>query len=111
MDLWIRNQSKLGLYKIDGIYIDDRNFGNEDIQYYIMTSCIVLGKYKTKERALQILDEIHNILQPRIIVHEPEINYDDIIQSLSENVVIQANQKMDMELKQAGQVVYQMPEE
>ena len=111
MDLWIRSQSKLGLYKIDEIYIDDRDFGNEDIQYYIMTSCIVLGKYKTKERALQVLDEIHNILQPRIIYREPEINYDDMIQSLSENVVIKANQKIDMELKQAGQVVYQMPEE
>lgn len=51
------------------------------------------------------------IVEPTLIYHEPEINYDDMIQSLTENVVIQTTQKVDFELKQAGQVVYKMPED
>lgn len=62
MDLCIRSQSKLGIYKVDEIYVDERDFGNEDIQYYIMTNCVVLGKYKSKERALEVLDEIQKYI-------------------------------------------------
>lgn len=62
MELWIRSQSKLGLYKIDEIYVDERDFGNEDIQYYIMFGQVLLGKYKTKSRAFEVLDEIQKSL-------------------------------------------------
>ena len=72
---------------------------------------IDFGKYKTKERALEVLNEIQNILQPRLIVHQPNIDYDDMIHSLTEDICLRATQKVDMELKQVGQVVYQMPKE
>lgn len=59
MELWIRSQDKDILVKVDSLLIDDNN--ND-----IYTQCWVgvnletytLGKYKTKERALEILDEI-----------------------------------------------------
>lgn len=65
MELWVRSQSKLGLYVVDEIYIDERDFGNDDIQYYIMFGQVRLGKYKSKQRALEILDEIQRHLNDK----------------------------------------------
>lgn len=107
MELWIRTQDKKDLIKVDYISYE---IAIED-KHILWYKSIDLGTYKTKERALQILDEIQNILQPTVIYHEPEINYDDMIQSLTENVVVKTTQKVDFELKQAGQIVYQMPKE
>lgn len=108
MELWIRSQNRECLMKVDKLDLDNDKTG---IFCYSYDDMDLMGKYKSKERALMILDEIQNILQPRLIVHEPEINYDDMIHLLSESVVIKENQKIETELKQAGQVVYQMPEE
>ena len=63
MELWIRSQDKDILVKVDSLLIDDNN--ND-----IYTQCWVgvnletytLGKYKTKERALEILDEIQQLI-------------------------------------------------
>lgn len=71
MELWIRSQDKDILVKVDSLLIDDNN--ND-----IYTQCWVgvnletytLGKYKTKERALEVLDEIQeNIVnQGQVII-------------------------------------------
>ena len=53
MDLWIRSQDKSVLEKIEGLRVD--GFRGE---YYIATYTHSLGEYKTKERALEVLDEI-----------------------------------------------------
>ena len=55
MELWIRSQDRKRLYKVDEITID-RNMNN---------TCDIwcnnyLGTYKTKERAIEVLDEIHH---------------------------------------------------
>ena len=63
MELWIRSQDKDILVKVDSLLIDDNN--ND-----IYTQCWVgvnletytLGKYKSKERALEVLDEIQHRL-------------------------------------------------
>lgn len=63
MNLWIRSQDKESLLKIENISIDNENWvlGNlisDD------NKCICdywkLGHYETKERALEVLDEIQN---------------------------------------------------
>lgn len=108
MDLWIRSQDREKLLKVNDIAIEMNiiyGYFDKNTEY----EC--LGTYKSKERALQILDEIQYILQPRVIYHEPKINYDDMIHLLSENFMIKGKQEVEMELKQAGQIVYQMPEE
>lgn len=107
MELWIRTQTGQSLVKINNVSITKQTEG----RYIIDCDNWILGRYKSEERALQILDEIQNILQPRVIYHQPEINYDDMIHSLSESIMIQSKQKVEMELKEAGQVVYQMPKE
>lgn len=57
MELWIRTQDKECLMKVDRIDISDNNT--------IMANGfeIWLGAYKSKERALEVLDEIQNHIQ------------------------------------------------
>lgn len=58
MDLWIRSQNKTQLIKVKNVYLDNQFV---DI-FYICEDGILLGKYKKKERALEVLDEIQNAL-------------------------------------------------
>ena len=70
MELWIRSQDKLRLAKIESVII------NYNRQTEILGNCystdgiekdIPLGEYATKERALEVLDEIQKyILLPNI---------------------------------------------
>ena len=55
-NLWIRNQSKKQIIKVNHIYIDGES---------IFAEHNWLGDYKTKERALEVLDEIQEMLQTR----------------------------------------------
>lgn len=108
MELWIRSQSKLGIIQIDEIYIDERDFGNNDIQYYIMSNLTRLGIYKTKERALEVLDEIQNLLEPKVIVT------DDKQQMINSNGVIYSidiTKNINTDIQELSTYVYEMPEE
>ena len=49
MELWIRNQDKENLVKVNEVYVEERLIECKDT---------ILGVYKTKERALEVLDEI-----------------------------------------------------
>lgn len=72
MELWIRSQDKMNLVKINQISI---NYANKT---QIIANCLpeyyensgnyyeLLGTYKTKERALEVLDEIQNIFSLKI---------------------------------------------
>ena len=59
MDLWIKSQDKEVLILANhlDIYQIDENV------YAIEESGVDLGTYKSKERALEVLDEIQNILK------------------------------------------------
>ena len=64
MELWIRSQDRESLVKVDNLYISVGNY----ICYYVEKGKEVpntyyrpsgeLGRYATKERALEVLDEI-----------------------------------------------------
>ena len=65
MELWIRSQDKSNLKKVNNIYVEeitkdyDSWVGNIYSQPYVITSDEGnLGFYATKERALEVLDEI-----------------------------------------------------
>lgn len=69
MDLWIRSQDKEELVKINkAISIEEiedttkylKDFG--DNHYFIQSEDWILGAYKSKERALEVLDEIHDAI-------------------------------------------------
>ena len=98
MDLWVRSQNKYRLLKVESLQIIYNQEDNE-LPYYINSSYELLGSYKTKERALEILDEIQQMVKNETI--ETEIKY--INNQVYETKIIG---KPDI-LKNI--VVYQMP--
>ena len=112
MELWIRSQDKKKLCVAKFFELD-----NDETGIFCFNGesySIFAGKYKTKERALEVLDEIENILQPKVIWKEPktDIKYDEnFIQTLANDMVIQTTQQVEYDLKQAKQIVYEMPKE
>ena len=108
MNLWVRSQDKRILQKVDNIFLD-ANYENKRISTYDGNSSTTLGEYKTKERALEVLDEIQNILKPTIITTGYECK-------LKENIKDKMSFNLDMiptktEIQELSTVVYQMPED
>ena len=63
MELWIRSQDKRILQKVDNIYLN-ANYENRRICTIDSTDYESdLGEYKTKERALEVLDEIQKFIE------------------------------------------------
>ena len=92
MKLWIRSQDKKILIKTDNLQIENDIFDNED-DFIIYGGknyekiAYMLGKYKSKERALEVLDEI----QATLLGFETENN--------------------DLRNIDKGIIVYEMPQE
>ena len=57
MELWIRNQDKTMLVKVD--YVQRIN--------NVIRSTMMLGLYNSEERAEEVLDEIQNLLYTRVM--------------------------------------------
>lgn len=109
MELWIRTQDKEHIIKIDNIHY------NEFVKTYkIITNnesaciSIELGKYKTKKRALEILDEIQQILTPRIICNPPVFNSVADVPNIVEYISLKQEKAI---VEQINYCVYQMPKE
>ena len=58
MDLWVRSQDKERLTKAQDLRIYHAK--NENV--WVIEDCYDLGQYKTKERVLEVLDEIQRCL-------------------------------------------------
>lgn len=70
MELWIRSQDKEVLLNIKGIqYQNYKLVENETVEANILIGLYnyydneILGEYETKERALEVLDEIQKLLK------------------------------------------------
>ena len=106
MELWVRSQDKECLINISNIqYIYKNNMYGLGTYY---DNLKILGTYKTKERAIEVLDEIQNILKPTIITTGYECE-------LKENIKDKTSFNLDMiptktEIQELSTVVYQMPE-
>lgn len=57
MDLWIRSQDRRILQKVDNIFLN-ANYENKRICSFVDDYEVELATYKSKERALEVLDEI-----------------------------------------------------
>lgn len=86
MDLWIRSQDKMNLVRIKQIsvnYRDNRqiiaNYMPEEYEnsgeYYEL-----LGTYKSKERVLEVLDEIQKYITPTLSLLDDTLNGKQICQ-------------------------------
>lgn len=64
--MWIRSQDKMGLFKAIGFKIREHGFEDGTKEFIILSNdnlYNVLGTYKSKERAIEVLDEIQNKIQ------------------------------------------------
>ena len=109
MELWIRSQDKTILKKVNVIGIiegDDKWFVSESIT-------MDFGSYKTKERALEVLDEIQNKLS------ETNDSYENLVKKLeifNETPIISCNNNDDCTISLnitmlKEMVIYEMPKE
>ena len=66
MELWVRTQSRFELAKINSVYA---GYQEKDKDYVIMgekhNGGARLGSYATKERALEVLNEIQEFIEKR----------------------------------------------
>lgn len=71
MELWIRTQKRDNLIKVDWLKMEEipEGYGYKEYCIYYRNERL-LGSYKTKERALEVLDEIQDLMR--------SIQYSDI---------------------------------
>ena len=92
MDLWIRSQDKEKLLQVNDICVENKRIvGYFDKQ----TEYEDLGIYATRERALEILDEIENFKDATTIINLADKKSDLIIELI----------------KKYGSFSYKMPKE
>lgn len=109
MELWIRNQNRetleLTTY-LQIIYLDELDSENK----WVIEGGSYLGYYKTQKRALEILDEIQNILKPKVLAHiRPSKEMVELLGGLQKGKTLKMQQ--DCEFKELSTYVYEMPEE
>ena len=75
MELWVRSQDKLKLVKVNYFYIMEHD-SYCTIVGETIDSGPTIARYNSKERALEVLDEIQDLLEGKI--HEEHINKFDI---------------------------------
>ena len=103
MELWIRSQNKGALIKVEIL-----GYADGTINAYSGNNEIVLGKYSSDERALEVLDEIQNILNPMIIFNDCKCTQ-DVIENIKEAGACFVTN--DAHIEQVSTCVYEMPKE
>ena len=118
MELWIRSQLKGSLVKINDLRIMrlDKDGFRALIEKEAKEGwCIIanddpcIGTYQTKERALEILDEIQEMIKPTIITTDYECKCED-----NPNDKLSFNLRMEPQkttIQELSTYVYEMPKE
>lgn len=104
MELWIRTQNKEILRKSERLRVVE-----DTGKYYIVDNGDIYGEYKTKERALEVLDEIQNILKPKYILDSSSIKPNG--DSWVENGIVMQNYNANARIEELSTYVYEMPKE
>lgn len=117
MKLWIRSQNKENLAIIKSLCYANHGGKNVVMGGEETTFDIVLGKYHTKERCLEIIDEIQNIMCRSGMILFKDIDITNLspkdiepfkaINWCSSPI---ANEKSEVTVHTAEVVVYEMPE-
>lgn len=116
MELWIRSQDKKDLVKVNSLWIMDNQIWME-VPFYenhkklgltISGHNHKLAEYETEERALEVLEEIQNILKPKYILDTSSIKPDGNF--YEENGMIFQKYDANARIEELSTFVYQMPE-
>ena len=108
MELWIRSQDKETLIKIDRLDVDGNKIQANFKSHFSGCDYVILGTYESNDRALEVLDEIQNILKPKYILDASSVKPDGNI--YKENGMIFQDYNANAEIKELSTFVYQMPE-
>lgn len=111
MEVWVRNMWKHGLYKVDGVVAREVN-GKWEITD--LRSVLPLGEYPTKERCLEIIDEIQKLLYSDFIIIRNCAVDESVAEYLkpTKAIAYQADNKSpSIEYHEQSVVVYEMPME
>ena len=107
MDLWIRSQDRQELIKATEInayqYDESAGLGND---WHIFVRDYEVGVYKSKERALEIINEIQNILKPQLYLKQ----WESVVKQEVDELVHIVNPTYE-EVKELSTYVYEMPKE
>lgn len=116
MELLIRSQDKTDLFKINRLKIREHVFENGEKEYFILNNnsmSDVVGIYKTKERAIEILNDIQKIFSPKGIIQFNCLVSQETMQHIKnqfkEDFIVGDERLKKIEL--ADSYVYEMPKE
>lgn len=114
MELWVRTQHKFALIKSSGIYLKEEHNDFADGStnkwyFYDCSSREVIASYDSKERCLEILDEIQKLL---IENSDPLVLIDSSIDDtdIQDGAIIECSPKEKVKVFQKSALVYEMPE-
>lgn len=109
MKLWIRNMWKNGLYEVNGVV------AMENGDKWQITDCryvLPLGNYATRERCLEIIDEIQKLLYCDFVTVNSNTTIKDLEKAIKQkDSILPFPQEHSVEYHSASTVVYEMPEE
>lgn len=70
--MWIRSQNRESLVQVDCLCIEKNEIDKGKYIYSdfdIVQGCIILGTYKTKERALEVLSDIQKYINSDVMIN------------------------------------------
>ena len=119
MELWIRSQNKEILAKVEDLCVEEGVHCDElEDGYDIINIHYRFGRYKTKERALQILDEIQNKIKTLLYLKPNSfLKLDDIkagksyFEELNKIDFITCDNNFEIIPISTGIFTYEMPKE
>ena len=116
MELWIRSQDKKSLVNTKTIEVCDNDIVVWDEEKYDIK--IYLGKYKTQERALEVLDEIQSKLKATFLMKPKDERFSKYfedgkryLEDLNGICVVTGDRCFDLEPINKDIYVYEMPKE
>ena len=109
MDLWIRSQDKKRLQRCEELGLQEKMQGQFAV---IIGNRHIIGTYKNKARAIEVLDEIHKLLIPQVSQLMEKIKKQDTETKNIFNVYAIENCRSGLvDIRELSTLVYQMPEE
>ena len=112
MELWIRSQDRMKLCNAKVFSLDNDQTG------IFCNSCedsyVFAGKYKTKERALEVLDEIQKILIGRLIIKtNRKVGSEDLnrLANFFDTKHVINDNEFEFIQPEATNIIYEMPKE
>lgn len=105
MNLWIRSQDQTQLVKAEGIKYEKVPVGHSILVPYEF-GVYNVGQYESKERVLEILDEIQELIKPNF-----KINYEYDDNQPIMNGEWFKSLKAESKIEELSCYVYEMPKE